>query len=103
MVLRLAHVELASQDRLDSLGLGRIEKMHRSIDVSVVRHGDGLLAERGDAVNELVDVAGAVEKRVFGVQMKMREFGHGLTSILLGPHLDHIRLKTRSNPIATDH
>ncbi len=78
MVLRLAHVEFASQDRLDALGLGCIEEVHRPVDVPVVRHRDGLLAQRGDAVNELVDVASAVEEGVFGVQMEMGEFGHGL-------------------------
>ncbi len=82
MVLGLAHVEFASQDRLDALGLGRIEKVHRPVDVAVVRHGDGLLAERRDAINELVDVAGAVEEGVFGMQMEMGEFGHGPASIL---------------------
>ena len=57
--------------------LGRIEEVHRPVDVAVVGHGDGLLAQRGDAVDELVDVAGAVEEGVFGVQMEVGEFGHG--------------------------
>ena len=77
MILRLAHVELAPQDRLDALFLGRVEKVHRSIDISVVRHGDGLLPQRRHAIDELVDVAGAIEQRVFGVQMQVGEFRHG--------------------------
>ena len=56
---------------------GRVEEVHRTVDIAVVGHGDGLLAERGDAVDELVDVACAVEEGVFGVQMEVGEFGHG--------------------------
>ena len=78
MVFGLAHVELAAQDRLDALLLGRVEEVHRPVDVAVVRHRDRLLAQRGHAINELVDVAGAVEQRVFGVQMEVSKFGHGL-------------------------
>ncbi len=83
MILRLAHVEFASQNRLDALGLGRIEKVHGAVDVSVVRHRHRLLAERRHAINEFVNVAGAVEKGVFGMKMEMSEFGHGLPLILV--------------------
>ena len=31
----------------------------------------------GHAIDELVDVAGAVEQRIFGMQMEVGEFGHG--------------------------
>ena len=44
----------------------------------MVGHGDGLLAEGGDAVHELGKVACAVEEGVLGVQMEVGEFGHGL-------------------------
>ena len=77
MVLGLAHVKLASQDRLDALFLGRIEEVHRPIDISVVRHGDGLLAQRRHAIDELVDVAGPVQQGIFRMQMQMGEFRHG--------------------------
>ena len=59
------------------LCLGGLEKMHRAVDVAVVGHGDGFLAERGDAIDQLFDVAGAVEEGIFGVQMEVGEFGHG--------------------------
>ncbi len=77
MVVGLADVEFAAEDRLDALGLGRIEEVDGAVDVAVVGHGDGLLAESGDAIDELVDVAGAVEEGVFGMKMKVGEFGHG--------------------------
>jgi hypothetical protein len=79
MVLILAHIEFAPEDGPDALLLGRIEEMDRSVDVAVVRHGHGLLAEGGDAIDELLDVAGAIEEGVFGVEMKVGELGHGLS------------------------
>ena len=77
MILRLAHVKLAAQDRLDAFRLRRIEKVHRAVDIAVVRHGDRLLPQRRHAVHKLVDVASPVEQRVFRMQMQMGEFGHG--------------------------
>jgi hypothetical protein len=79
MVLVLAYVEFAPEDRLDALLFGRIEKMDRSVDVAVVGHGDGSLAEGGYAIDELLDVAGTIEERVFGMKMKVGELGHGLS------------------------
>ncbi len=78
MVLRLAHVELASQDRLDPLRLGRIEKVNRPVDVPVVRHRNRLLPQRRDAINELVNVASPVQQRVFRMKMQVSKFSHGL-------------------------
>jgi hypothetical protein len=82
MVLGLADVEFASEDRLDALCLGGIEEMYGAVDVAMIGHGDGPLAKRSHAIDELVDVAGAVEKRVFRVKMEMSEFSHGPVSIL---------------------
>ena len=77
VVLVLADVKLAAQDGLDALCLGSVKEMHRTIDVAVIGHGDGLLADRRHAVNEFLHVAGAVEEGVFGMQMEVGEFGHG--------------------------
>src|SRR5262249_16453931 len=77
MILRLANVEFAAQDWLDPLGLGRVKEMHRSVNVSVIVHGHCLLANPADPVYELVNVAGAVKKRIFGMQMEVSELGHG--------------------------
>ena len=70
-------VELAAEDRLDAFFLRGLEEVHGAVDVAVVGHGDGLLAQRGNAVNEFLDVAGSVEEGVLGVQMEVGEFGHG--------------------------
>ena len=77
VVLVFADVEFAAEDGLDAFGLGRVEEVHRAVDVAVVGHGDGFLAESGDAVDEFINVAGAVEEGVFGVEMEVGEFGHG--------------------------
>ncbi len=69
MVLGLAHIQLAPQDRLDPLRLGRIEKMHRPVDVPVVRHRDRLLPQRRHPVNQLVNVTSPVQQRIFRMKM----------------------------------
>ena len=76
VVLVLADIELAAQDRLDSLGLGRREKVHSPIDISVVGHRDRLLSQRRHPVNQLGNVASPVQQRVLGMQMQMRKFSH---------------------------
>jgi hypothetical protein len=48
-----------------------------SVDVAVVGDGGGGLADFGEVLGELVDVAGTVEERVVGVEMEVRELsGH---------------------------
>ena len=77
MVLALRHVELAAENGADAALLGGVEEVDRAEDVAVVGHGHGLLAQGGDAVHELGEVACAVEEGVLGVQMEVGEFGHG--------------------------
>ncbi len=77
MVLRLAHVKLAAQDRLDPLVLRRIEKVHRAVNIPMVRHGDGLLTQRRHAIHKLINVASPVQQGIFRMQMQVGEFRHG--------------------------
>jgi hypothetical protein len=77
MVLVLADIQLAAQNRLDPLGLRRIEKVHRPIDIPVVGHGDRLLPQRRHPVHQLGQVASPVQQRVLRMQMQMRKFSHG--------------------------
>jgi hypothetical protein len=51
--------------------------MHGAVNIAVVGNGDGLLSDAGDVLDELFNVAGAVQKGVIGVEMKMGEFRHG--------------------------
>ena len=77
MVLGLAHVELAPQNRLDALLFRRIEKVHSPIDIPVVGHRDRRLPQRRHPVHKLVNVASPIQQRVFRMQMQMRKFSHG--------------------------
>ena len=79
----LTDVELAAQDRLDALGLRRLKKMHRAVDVAVVGDGHGFLADAVDVRHQLFHIAGAIQQRVVGVQMKMGKFSHGSDFILV--------------------
>jgi hypothetical protein len=56
----------------------------------VIGHGHGFLAERGHALDELGEVAGAVEQRVLGVQMEVSELGHGPGSILAAERITRL-------------
>jgi hypothetical protein len=76
VVLVFGDVELAAEDGLDAFFLGRFKEMDCAVDVAMVGHGDGLLAEGGDAVDEFGEVAGSVEEGVLGVEMEVGEFGH---------------------------
>ena len=77
MVVLLADVQLAPEDRLDPLLLGRVRKMHRAIDIAVIGHRDRRLTQLFHAGHKFLDVAGAVEHGIVGMQVQMDEFwGH---------------------------
>ena len=85
MVVLFADVELAPEDRLDTRIFGGVDEVDCAEDVAVVGHGDRGHAEFLDAFDQALDLAGAVEHGVIGMQMKMNEFRHGVdTSILCG-------------------
>ena len=77
MVLRLADIELAPQNRLDPPILRRGKKVHRPVDIPVVRHGDRSLPQVRHPVHQLLNVTSPVQQGIFRMQMKMRKFGHG--------------------------
>jgi hypothetical protein len=54
------------------------EEMDRSVNVAVIRYGNGFLADVGDTFHQLFDIAGAVEQGIIGVEMQVSEFRHGL-------------------------
>jgi hypothetical protein len=60
VIVRLADVELAPENRLDSLLLRCIEEVHCPKDVAVIRHRDGLLAYLVDMRHQFVDVASPI-------------------------------------------
>ena len=82
MVVFLADVKLAAEDGLDSLLFRRVEEVHRAIDVAVIGHGDGGLAQRVDVLHQLVDIAGAVQQGVIGVQVQVGKLGSHASSLV---------------------
>ena len=62
MVLLLAHVEFAAQDRLDPLGLRGIEEVHRAVDIAVIGDRNGLLTDGFHARDQFFDIAGAIQQ-----------------------------------------
>ena len=78
VVVFLADVEFAADDRLHASMLGRVDKVDRAKDVAVVGHGHGRHAQFLHALAELFDVTGAVEQGVVGVQVQVDELGHGV-------------------------
>jgi hypothetical protein len=82
--LFLADVELAAEDGLEVLLVHGVEEVDGAVDVAVVGDGGGGLADFGEVLGELVDVAGTVEERVVGVEMEVRELCCHRSSLLLG-------------------
>jgi hypothetical protein len=83
----LRHVDLAADDRLDAASNRRLVELDRPEQVPVVGHRDGGHARRLRALHQLLDGDGAVEDRVLGMQVEVRE---------LCPA--HVRLQLRAGP-----
>src|SRR5271163_1667476 len=73
VVVVLADVKLAAEDGFDALLLHGVEEVDCAVDVAVVGHGGGGLADFAEVPGEFVYVAGAVKEGVIGVEMKMGE------------------------------
>jgi hypothetical protein len=76
-------VRLEPQDRLDVVLPAGLVELHGAVHDAVIGQPEGRLAELGRALRELVDLAGAVEQRVLGVDVEMRAAGgrHGLRTL----------------------
>src|SRR5271170_1943344 len=82
VVFLLADVKLAAQDRLNAPLFRRLKEMHRTINIAMVGDRNRLLADLGNMVDQLFNVAGTVQKGIIRMQMKMSEFGHCAALIL---------------------
>jgi hypothetical protein len=107
VVVLLADIKLAAQNRLNSPLLRRLKKMNRAVDIAVVGNRNRLLPNLGNMVDQPLNVAGAVQKGVIRMQMKMSEFGHCAALILERhqqvfttpkPHSQGKLRKTRTQP-----
>jgi hypothetical protein len=76
MVILLADVQLAPQDRMHVVLFRRLEEVHRPVNVAVIGDCDRLLSDARNALDELFHVACAVQQRVVRMQMQMGEFRH---------------------------
>jgi hypothetical protein len=52
--------------------------MDRAIDVAVIGDRDRFLSDASNMLNQLFDIARAIEQRVVGVEMQVCEFRHSL-------------------------
>ncbi len=66
-------VGLEAEQRLDVVLLRGLVELDRAVHDAVVGQADRRLVERGGAFGELVDLASAVEQRVFGVDVEVRD------------------------------
>src|SRR6185312_17188926 len=64
--------------RMDAGGFGRSIKLHGAEQIAMIGHADGRHVLRGHDFHQLIDLAGAVEKGIIGVIVKVyeRSFGH---------------------------
>ena len=69
-------IDLAADDRLDSLGAAGIVEGDGSVHDAVIGDGAGGMSALFGAPWNIGDAAGAVEQTVFTVQMQMHEIGH---------------------------
>src|SRR5581483_6087836 len=81
MIIFLADVKFAANDGLDACFGGLIDKLHRAIDVAVIRHGDGSLSDFFYAFDQPGNAASAIKQGIIGMKMKMNELRHGLLSL----------------------
>ena len=77
-VALLRNINFAADDRMDSLFVRFVVELDSSKEIAVIRHGDGGHSLLLDKAHHFLDVAGAIEKRVVSVTVKVNErtFGH---------------------------
>ena len=83
VIVLLADVKLAADDRLDSCRFGRIHKVHRAENVAMIGHGHGGHAQFFHALDKLFHVAGAIQHGVIGMEVQVNELGHGRSVLIL--------------------
>jgi hypothetical protein len=66
-------VDLAAENGLDPGRPCLVVELERTEEVAMVRHPDGRHADAADPLEERVELDGAVEKRVLGVEVEMDE------------------------------
>jgi len=78
VVIFLADIQFAADDRLYAMLVSRIHEVHRAKNVAVVGHRHRGHAQFLHALAEFFDVTGAVQQGIVGVQVQVDELGHGV-------------------------
>src|SRR4030081_1296095 len=73
VIVFLADIQFASDDRFHSDLMRGIYKMHRAKNIAVIGHGHRGHAKFMNPINEFFDVASAVEQGVIAMQMQVNE------------------------------
>src|SRR5579875_2655332 len=83
MILFLAHIQLAPEDRLQPALLHRVKEVHRAKDIPMVRNGRRLLPNLLQMLRQLVDIASPIQQRIIRMKMKVSKLGSHTSSLLL--------------------
>ena len=67
------HVDLATDNRLNTVAHRFAIKLDGPEHVAVIGHGHGRLLERFDTLEELVNLVRAIQQAIFGMTVKMNE------------------------------
>jgi hypothetical protein len=81
VVVFLADVKFASNNRFHALLVRRIHEVDRAKNVAVVGHGHGRHTQLAYMLAELFDVTSAIEQGIVSMQMQVDELGHGLSLV----------------------
>ena len=73
----VAHVDLAADNRLQAVLLGRNVKIQGAVQVAVIGYGRGRQTEILGFGAQIVDADGPVQQAVFGMAMQMDKIAHG--------------------------
>ena len=76
VIVLLADVKLATDDRFDARCFGRIHEVDGAEYIAVIGHGHGGHAQLFHALDKFFHVAGAVQHGVIGMEMQVNELGH---------------------------
>ena len=76
------YIDFTADDRLDSLGLGRLIKIHRAVHHSMIGNGNRGLSQLLNTLYQSWNTAGAVQEGKFRMNMQVDK-GHIITSLVL--------------------
>src|SRR5215467_9344496 len=77
VIVFLADVEFATDDRLHTLLVGGVHEVNGAKDVAVIRHSNSRHPKLFHVLTKFFNVAGAIQQGIVGVQVQVDELGHG--------------------------